>query len=37
MAEMNAELVRDAAAYVDQWLAYQQPLKEIPAITVAVR
>lgn len=37
MAEMNEELVRDAAAYVDQWLAYQQRLKEIPAVTVAVR
>jgi CubicO group peptidase (beta-lactamase class C family) len=34
---MNKELLRDAVACVDQWLAYQQQLKEIPAVAVAVR
>ncbi|MDQ2741448.1 MAG: beta-lactamase family protein, partial [Chloroflexota bacterium] len=37
MPEMNEELLRDAVAYADQWLGYQQQLKEIPAITLAVR
>lgn len=37
MPEMNDELLRDALAYVDQWLGYQQQLKDIPAVTVAVR
>ncbi|MGH2449187.1 MAG: serine hydrolase domain-containing protein [Chloroflexota bacterium] len=34
---MNSRLVDDALAYADQWLAYQQQLKEIPALTFAVR
>ncbi|MGH2443520.1 MAG: serine hydrolase [Chloroflexota bacterium] len=34
---MNEELLRDASAYANQWLAFQQRLKEIPAITVTVR
>src|SRR5579864_6728145 len=34
---MNEELLHDAALYADQWLEYQQQLKEIPAVTVAVR
>src|SRR5438105_1274488 len=33
---MNRALLRDAAAYIDQWLSYQQQLKEIPAVTVAI-
>lgn len=37
MPEMNEELLHDAVAYVDQWLAYQQQLRDIPAVTVAVR
>lgn len=37
MPEMNDDLLRDALAYADQWLGYQQQLKEIPAVTVAVR
>jgi len=35
--EMNEGLLRDAVAYADQWLAFQQRLKEIPAVTMAVR
>lgn len=37
MPEMNDDLLRDALAYAGQWLEYQQQLKEIPAVTVAVR
>lgn len=37
MPEINETLVRDAAAYVDQWLGYQQQLREIPALTIALR
>lgn len=37
MPEMNVELLRDAVAYADRWLWFQQRLKEIPALTVAVR
>lgn len=34
---MNDMLLRDAVAYADRWLSYQQRLHEIPAITFAVR
>ena len=37
MSEMNIELVRDAMAYANQWLEYQQQYKKVPAMTVAVR
>jgi len=37
LRETNGQLLRDAVDYVDRWLAYQQKLKEIPALTVAVR
>lgn len=33
---MNESLLREAAAYADQWLAYQQRLHEIPAVTAAI-
>lgn len=36
MASVSNDLLRDAAAYADQWLAYQQRLHEIPAVTVAI-
>lgn len=36
MAPVNRELLREAAAYADQWLAYQQQFHEIPAVTVAI-
>src|SRR5438105_4567037 len=35
--DVDRELLLDAVAYADQWLAYQQQLKEIPGITVAIR
>jgi CubicO group peptidase (beta-lactamase class C family) len=35
--EMNDGLLGNAMAYADQWLAFQQRLKEIPAVTMAVR
>src|SRR3954449_8274171 len=34
---MNRELLCDAASYADRWVAYQQRLREIPAVTLAVR
>ncbi len=37
MPKMNETLLRDALAYADQWLLYQQQLKDIPAVTIAVR
>jgi CubicO group peptidase (beta-lactamase class C family) len=36
VAELNRDLLRDAAGYVDRWLAYQQRFHEIPAVTVAL-
>jgi len=37
MTEMNDDLLRDAASYAGRWLDYQQRLKEIPAVTIAIR
>ncbi|GAC1507202.1 MAG: serine hydrolase domain-containing protein [Chloroflexota bacterium] len=37
MPELNTDLLSDAVAYIDWWLEYQQQLKEIPAVVVAVR
>jgi CubicO group peptidase (beta-lactamase class C family) len=37
MGEMNAELLRDAVAYADRWISYQQERRELPGVVVAVR
>ena len=37
MATMNQDLLRDAVAYADQWMAYQQERREIPGVVVAIR
>jgi CubicO group peptidase (beta-lactamase class C family) len=36
MPDIKPDLLRDAVAYLDRWLSFQQQLKEIPAVTVAV-
>lgn len=37
MGRMNPDLVRDAVAYADQWVAYQQDRRDLPGVVVAVR
>jgi CubicO group peptidase (beta-lactamase class C family) len=37
VAAIDAALARDAAAYADKWLWYQQQLQEVPAVTAAIR
>jgi D-alanyl-D-alanine carboxypeptidase len=36
MAKMNQDLLRDAVAYADQWVAYQQDRREIPGVVIAI-
>ena len=37
MDRMNRNLLRDGAAYVDQWVSYQRERRELPGVVVAVR
>jgi D-alanyl-D-alanine carboxypeptidase len=37
MGQMNQDLLRDAATYADQWVAYQQERREVPGVVVAIR
>lgn len=37
MKQLHADLLRDGAAYADQWVAYQQERREVPGIVVAIR
>lgn len=34
---MNQDLLRDAVAYADPWVAYQQERRDIPGVVVAIR
>lgn len=36
MPEMDETLLRDAVASIDRWLNFQQRVKEIPAVTIAI-
>ncbi len=37
MGQLNRDLLRDAVAYADQWVSYQQERRELPGVVVAIR
>ena len=37
MGEVNRDLLRDGAAYVDRWIACQRERRELPGVLVAIR
>src|SRR5262249_53209029 len=37
LSRVNADLARAAAAYADQWVAYQQDKRDLPGVVVAIR
>ncbi len=37
MSDNDKELLRDGAAYVDQWMAYQQDRRDLPGLVVAIQ